>query len=183
MGFTGIFFIAVGLSMDAFAVAVSNGVSIKNLKLSTSIKIALFFGLFQAFMPVIGWRLGSNIVKYINRYAEYAAFLVLFCIGLKMIFEAYKGVKKEDCLNCSNIYILLLMAFITSIDAFAVGFSFSLLNISIILPVIVIGLTTFAISLAGVGIGRKVGHFFENKVEVFGGIILIVISFKVLLGF
>lgn len=167
--------------MDAFAVSVSNGISIKAMNYGLAMKIALFFGSFQAVMPVLGWMLGLTLRDLLFAFSNYMAFIILFILGIKMIYEAYK--KEEKSCNCESLNILILYSFATSIDAFAVGFSFSMLNISIIRPVIIIGIITFFMSLTGIYIGKQIGHFFENKIEIFGGMILILTSFKILAGY
>lgn len=179
MSLFSVILIAFGLSVDAFAVSVSNGISIKDIKLSLTLKIALFFGLFQAVMPLIGWLTGMQVRAYIGRYANCLAFLILLLIGIKMIYEALRKEKRESCFNCSSSYVLLLLALATSIDAFAVGFSFSLMELAIFRTIVIIGITTFIVSLAGIRIGQTIGHFFEKRVEILGGLILIFIALKI----
>ncbi len=182
MNYLTILLIAFGLSVDAFAVSVSNGICIRDLKVRLAFRIALFFGLFQALMPVLGWFAGNQLIAFIGIYSRLLSFLILSALGLKMIADA-KRKEDKSCFNCKKLSVLFLFAIATSIDAFAVGFSFSLLSISILRPVIIIGLTTFIISLAGLWIGRKIGHFFENSIELIGGIVLILIGIKILTGF
>ncbi len=182
MDISAVILIAFGLSVDAFAVSVSNGLCIKDLKIGLALRIALFFGLFQAFMPVLGWMAGIRIRPFIGIYSNIISFLILLVLGIKMIADALRAEEKK-CFNCSDIYVLALFAVATSIDAFAVGFGFSLLSMSIVKPVIIIGIITFFVSLLGIRIGQKIGHFFENRIEVLGGLILILIGFKILLGY
>jgi putative Mn2+ efflux pump MntP len=176
-----IIFIALGLAMDAFAVSITSGIAIKNLKINNALKIALFFGFFQAFMPVIGWLAGLSLRDFISNIDHWIAFGLLSLIGGKMIYESLQMESREKKSNPLNIYLLLILSIATSIDALAVGISFSFLDLSIALPVMVIGTITFGLSFLGVFIGNKSGHFFEGKIEIIGGVILIGIGIKILL--
>ena len=177
-----ILFIAFGLAMDAFAVSVTSGVAIKNLKVNNALRIAFFFGLFQAIMPAIGWLGGFTFRNFISSIDHWIAFGLLSLIGLKMIFESTKMKPEEETKNPLNIYVLLMLSLATSIDALAVGLSLSFLKIFIITPAIIIGVITFLLSFIGVFVGNRVGHFFENKIEILGGLILIAIGIKILIG-
>jgi putative Mn2+ efflux pump MntP len=171
--------IGIGLSMDAFAVSISCGLTIKNLKKRNAFKIGAFFGGFQAIMPVIGWLAGVNVRKLISGLDHWIAFGLLAIVGARMIHEA---LKEDDCgkrLNPLDTKTLLLLSIATSIDALAVGLSFAFLDISIVFPVIIIGLITFTISFAGVLGGKKIGQAFRKKVEITGGAILILIGLKI----
>lgn len=181
-----IFFIAVGLSMDAFAVAVANGFSMKKVRLKDSLKIAAFFGGFQALMPIIGYLSGMSFRNYIYSYAHWIAFVVLSIIGGKMIYESRiieeaETDNEKDEKDGTRTLILLGLAIATSIDALAVGLSLSLLVANIIYPALFIGVVTFIFSFAGVYIGKKFGNYFESKIEIIGGIILIGIGAKILI--
>lgn len=176
-----IIIIAFGLAMDAFAVSITSGLSIKNLKIKHAFLIAVFFGMFQAFMPIIGWFAGLGLREFIESVDHWVAFILLSVIGCKMIYESIKIESIERRTNPLNIYILLMLSIATSIDALAVGISFSILMISIITPIIIIGVVTFLLSFFGVYIGNKKGHFFEGKIEILGGIILIFIGLKILI--
>lgn len=176
-----ILFIALGLSMDAFAVSIANGFTIKQLRIDHALRIAVFFGLFQAIMPVIGWSAGIGLRDLIAMIDHWIAFGLLSIIGIKMILESREIKQEEEGKSPLTIYTLLLLSLATSIDALAVGFSLSLLSISIISPAIIIGLVTFLLSFAGVFIGKKFGHFLESKIEMAGGIILIAIGVKILI--
>ncbi len=180
MNILSILFIAIGLAMDAFAVSISSGITIKRLKLRHAILIAGFFGTFQALMPILGWFGGIGISSYIQHIDHWIAFLLLLFIGLKMIYEAFKMEDADKEKDPLNISILFLMAIATSIDALAVGLSFAILNVMVIYPAIVIGIVTFLLSLAGVYLGEHFGHLFEKKMEILGGIILIFIGIKIL---
>lgn len=173
--------IALGLAMDAFAVSITSGLTIKNLKIKYAFRIALFFGLFQAFMPLIGWLAGLSLKDFISGFDHWIAFGLLCFIGCRMIYESIKIESSEREINQLNVYFLLVLSVATSIDALAVGISFAFLMISIVTPIIVIGIVTFLLSFIGVFIGNRVGHFFEGKFEIIGGLILIGIGIKILI--
>jgi len=175
-----IIFIAIGLAMDAFAVSISRGITIKNERFKNALKIALFFGSFQAIMPILGWFTGYNLREYISNIDHWVAFGLLCLIGCKMIYESTKRGSNKKKSNNMNIYVLLILSIATSIDALAVGVSFAFLEIIIWTPVIIIGLITFVLSFVGVYIGNKLGHFFKNKIGIVGGLILIGIGIKIL---
>jgi putative Mn2+ efflux pump MntP len=182
MNLLSILFIAFGLSMDAFAVSITSGTTIKQLRINSAAKIAVFFGGFQAIMPLIGWTAGLSVKNLIiSSIDHWIAFTLLSLIGCKMIYESFKIETIERRNNPLNIYVLLVLSIATSIDALAVGLSLSFLNTTIILPVIIIGTVTFLLSFLGVVIGDRFGHFFENKIEVIGGLILIGIGIKILI--
>jgi manganese efflux pump family protein len=175
-----ILFIAVGLAMDAFAVSIANGLVLKKEKLLTAFKLGLFFGGFQALMPILGWYGGSSFRDIIAGYDHWLAFGLLVFIGGKMIYESFKLKELEESPKALTYTVLLILAVATSIDALAVGLSFAFLSISIVTPVIIIGLVSFVLSFIGVFIGNKLGHFFERKIEIIGGLILIGIGVKTL---
>lgn len=181
MSFIEIILIAIGLSLDAFAVSITSGVTINNLKVRHAFKIAAFFGIFQAIMPLIGYLAGISLNKYITSYDHWIAFGLLAFIGGKMIYEGFQIEKCEMDKDCLNSVTLLILAIATSIDALAVGVVFSSLSLSIIIPVIIIGLITFVICFAGVYIGDKFGSFFEKKMELIGGAVLILIGLKIVI--
>lgn len=194
-----IFFIAIGLAMDAFAVAVSCGFMIRQLHVRYAMRVAVFFGLFQAFMPVLGWVSGYTVREYIQAFDHWIAFGLLAFIGGKMIYESFIIKEIDACKTCPyaadgscpdfqerirkqfSARTLLFLAVATSIDSLAVGVSISILGEPIIFPAIIIGLVTFVMSLSGVIIGNKVGHLFESKIEIIGGVILIGIGLKILI--
>ncbi|MBW2652600.1 MAG: manganese efflux pump [Deltaproteobacteria bacterium] len=173
--------IAFGLAMDAFAVSITSGITIKNLKINNALKIALFFGLFQAIMPVIGWLAGLSLKDFISEIDHWIAFGLLSFIGCKMIYESITVQSNEKQIDPLNVYVLLMLSVATSIDALAVGVSFAFLKVSIVTPVIIIGTVTFLLSYLGVYIGDRIGHFFENKIEIAGGLLLIGIGLKILI--
>lgn len=175
-----IVFIAFGLAMDAFAVSIMHGATAKHLNINHVLRMAAFFGLFQAFMPLIGWSIGLGLKDFISGVDHWIAFGLLSFIGLKMIYGARKlelG-KKENGLTSVNVLLMLSVA--TSIDALAVGLSFAFLAVAIATPAIVIGTVTFLLSFLGASVGSKIGHLFENKIEVAGGLVLIGIGIKIL---
>lgn len=181
-----LFLLGVGLAMDAFAVAICKGLSMKKVKTKNAIIVGLFFGGFQAFMPFLGWLLGSQFEQYIVSVDHWIAFGLLGIIGGKMLYEAIKGEEecdhdhsiKEEVLDIKELFIL---AIATSIDALAVGITFAFLKYPVGLSVTIIGITTFVISVAGVYIGNFFGEKFKKKAEIAGGIILVGIGVKILL--
>lgn len=176
-----VIFMAFGLAMDAFAVSVASGITIKRVKARHAIRIAVSFGLFQAVMPVLGWMAGLGLRDFIEHIDHWLAFGLLLFVGIKMIYESTRLEEAENRRDPLRSHVLLLLSIATSIDAFAVGLTFAFLSISIAGPVIIIGGITFVLSLAGVYIGDKVGHFFEKKIEAIGGLILIAIGTKILI--
>lgn len=181
MDYITLFGIAVGLAMDAFAVSIASGVTLKCFRVRYATRVALFFGVFQAVMPVIGWLAGMHVSTFFKAIDHWIAFGLLFFIGGKMIYESTIMEKTEKTCDPRNLLILTGLALATSIDALAVGFSFSLLNVSIWMPVIVIGVVTFVLSFIGVIIGTRFGTLFERKIELVGGVCLIGIGVKILL--
>jgi putative Mn2+ efflux pump MntP len=181
-----ILFIALGLSMDAFAVSVASGAAMKRLHLPAALKMGFFFGGFQALMPVLGWAAGLNMKNFMSGWDHWIAFGLLSAVGGKMLYESFEIKRGEECGGdrpCPfDTGTLTVLAIATSIDALAVGLTFSLLQVSVIAPALLIGLVTFLMSVAGVKIGSAGGHFFENKMEAAGGIILILIGLRILFG-
>jgi putative Mn2+ efflux pump MntP len=176
--------IAFALAMDSFAVSLSTGATMcRRMHLPNALRMAAFFGFFQALMPVAGWSVGRFAVDLIKAYDHWVAFILLVAIGGKMIFESFKlsGDESEDRSDPLNVYILLSLAFATSIDAAAIGISLSFLKVAIIQPAIIIGIITFFVSLIGTSIGCKAGDIFGKKIEIFAGLVLIAIGFKILL--
>lgn len=174
--------ISISLAMDAFAVSISEGIAMKRKSIKYSLIVGLLFGLFQAFMPLIGWEIGKYFYSSIFTKAKLISFLLILAIGCKMIYEAYDEDKCEKEGICRLSGDLILLAIATSIDALAIGFSFALnKNLNIVKSVTTIGIITFAISFSGVLLGNKIGNILSNKAEYFGGFILIGIAFKTLL--
>ena len=184
MSFQEIFLIGVGLSMDAFAVALCKGLNMKKVNYVHTVIIALFFGGFQAVMPLLGWFLGKNFESYIKSMDHWIAFALLAYIGGKMAYEAIKGDDEDETSakgDKLDLKELTIMAIATSIDALAVGITFAFLQVSIVSSVTIIGITTFVLSIIGVMIGNRFGMKFKSKAEIAGGIILILIGLKILL--
>lgn len=184
MVFLEILLIGIGLSMDAFAAAVCKGLSMRKVDFKNILIIGLFFGGFQAIMPVIGYFLGKQFEEYIVSIDHWVAFVLLLFIGGKMIIEVVKD-KDAECATCSEeklqIKEILILAIATSIDALAVGISFAFLRVDITVAALTIGVTTLILSALGVIIGKTFGAKYKNKATVAGGIILILIGTKILL--
>lgn len=170
--------LAIALSMDAFAVSI--GLGAKKNSPGLAIKAGLFFGTFQALMPFIGYLGGKGVLGWIENYAHWIAFILLALVGAKMIYEGLQEGIEEDITVVTN-KLMLFLAVATSIDAMAAGFSLTLLDTNPYVACIAIGITTFAFSVAGVLIGRRSGTWLESKAEIFGGIVLVVMGFKMLL--
>lgn len=174
------FFLAVGLAMDAFSVSITRGMTLKcNFK--HAFIIALFFGGFQALMPVAGWLAGEQLAALVEVWTPWIAFLLLLLVGGKMIYEGLREEDDEDVCKVFSLKDILILSVATSIDAFAVGVSFAFLNTPILMPILIIGLVTFGLSFLGCYIGKKMGHFLGNRIEILGGAILIAIGLKILL--
>ncbi len=175
-----LFLIAVGLSMDAFAVSVCKGLAMEKAPLKKAAVAGAWFGSFQALMPLIGYLLGSRFEKYITRIDHWIAFILLALIGINMIKEAFS---KEEEKASSTMYFkeMFMLAVATSIDALAVGITFAFLRVDILPAVSLIGITTFLLSIAGVKAGNLFGSRYKSKAELAGGILLILMGTKILL--
>ena len=178
MGFWELFILAVGLSMDAFAVSVCKGLSLGKIKAKHMCLAGIWFGGFQALMPLVGYFLGSFFADVITKYSHWIAFALLAFLGAKMIKESFESEELDDNMGWKT---MLVLAVATSIDASAVGVTFAFLDVNILFAVIVIGVTTFAFSAAGVKIGSVFGEKYKSKAEIAGGILLILIGLKILL--
>ena len=184
MGIVELVLIAVGLSMDAFAVSVCKGLGMRRINLGTAVVLALFFGGFQMLMPFIGWALGSQFMWLIGPVDHWVAFILLAFLGGKMLWEAIH--EDEDCAgdeDTSRIDLreFLMLAVATSIDALAVGISFAALSVDIVPSVLLIGVITFCLTLVGVAVGHYFGARYQRPASVTGGVVLILIGLKVLL--
>ena len=179
MGFIELLLIAVGLSMDAFAVSVCKGLSVKKVGVKHAALAGLYFGGFQFLMPVIGYLLGFRFESVIESIDHWVAFVLLAFIGGNMIKESFG--KAEELNDDFGIKTMLLMAIATSIDALAVGVTFAFLEVQILPAAGLIGVTTFLLSFAGIYIGNVFGARYKSKAELAGGIILVVIGLKILL--
>jgi putative Mn2+ efflux pump MntP len=168
--------------MDAFAVAAVMGCSIKRFNVGHAFALAFAFGFFQFLMPLMGWLGGVGFRTLVFKYDHWIAFGLLSAVGLKMIYEALPLKKAKEAKDVVLTFqLLLILAIATSIDALAVGFSLSLLKVSIVFPAMLIGIITFFVSIAGCGLGNKFGSIFEHKLEIIGGLILLGIGIKILL--
>ena len=181
MSFVEILLIGIGLSMDAFSVSVCKGLTTKKFSWKIALTCGLWFGFFQALMPVIGYFLGSQFEQYITTVDHWIAFGLLFLIGANMIREAIWSHEDHEHDAALNFKTMLLLAIATSIDALAVGISFACIQVKIWSSVLIIGVTTFLFSVIGVKIGNVFGSRFEKSAEIVGGIILILIGLKILL--
>lgn len=176
-----VLFLAVALSMDAFAVSIGLGSKQKAKPLALAAKAGAYFGIFQALMPLIGYLGGKGVLSWVKDYAHWIAFLLLALIGGKMIYESFSEGIEEDITKITH-RVMLMLAIATSIDAMAAGFTLTLLDINPFTACIIIGLTTFGFSWLGVFVGVKSGTWLESKAELVGGIILILIGLKILLS-
>ncbi len=175
--------IALGLAADAFAASITTGIKIKHLRIKHALIIATFFGFFQTVMPLLGWLLGQSLKGFISQIDHWIAFALLSFVGGRMIYESMHLEHSDTTqpeLDPLNIYVLLTLSFATSIDALVVGISFAFLKDYIATLVVVIGIITFLMAFGGVFIGNKFGNWFNNKVEILGGLILIGIGTKIL---
>ena len=180
MGVVEILLISLGLAMDAFAVSVCKGLAMKKMSWKKAIIIGLYFGVFQAVMPTIGFFLGTTFERFITNIDHWIAFILLVGIGINMIKEAFDE-ESENGNDNVDIKTMLVLSMATSIDALAIGITFACLKMHILIPVITIGVTTFIISVIGVKIGNRFGDKYEKKAETMGGVILILLGTKILL--
>ena len=184
MGLIELLLVAVGLSMDAFAVAICKGLNMTKINYRHSLVIALFFGFFQALMPLLGWLLGTRFDHYITSVDHWVAFLLLAFIGGKMIYEALRPEDEDAEEDCGGLDLkeLFVLALATSVDALAVGITFAILpGTNIWSSIGIIGVITFVLSFLGVLIGNRFGARFKKKAELFGGIVLVLIGIKILI--
>jgi len=175
--------IAIGLAMDAFAVSITSGCIAQRMKLRSALRIAFFFGGFQALMPLIGYIIGTSLRVYLQNIDHWIAFGLLTFIGVKMIKESSYITKETDTKNknTDSIPVLFTLAIATSIDALAVGITFSLLDVNILFCAGMIGVVTFLLSLLGIWMGCRFGRLFSDKIEILGGLVLIGIGIKILI--
>lgn len=180
MGIFEITLIGLGLAMDAFAVSICKGLSMKKMNWKNAMIIAIYFGIFQAIMPIIGYFLGTTFSELVKSIDHWIAFILLTIIGGNMIKDSKddENEKRNDKIDFNTMIVL---AIATSIDALAVGVTFAFFKTNIILAVSLIGIITFILSVIGVKIGNRFGDKFQNKAELLGGIILIIIGLKILL--
>ena len=183
MQFLTILFIAVALAMDVFAVSIATGVSLKRVDVRQTFRMSWHFGFFQAMMPVVGWSAGLTVRSFIEKYDHWAAFTLLVFVGLHMIREVFKADAKISAQkDPTRGMVLIILSVATSIDALAVGFTFSLLKVSIWIPAVIIGIVSILFSIVGLKIGKGLGKlsFVSRYAEITGGIVLILIGVKIL---
>lgn len=184
MGFVELFLIGVGLSMDAFAVSICKGLGMKAINWRHAFVIALFFGGFQALMPLVGYLLAYNFASYVTAISHWIAFVLLLFIGAKMLLDALRDKEPDEVEEDEarlDLKELLMLAIATSIDALAMGVSFAFLGLDILSAIALIGLTTFVISFGGVAVGNQFGSRYEKPSTIIGGVVLILIGIKVVL--
>jgi len=178
--FISIIIIAIGLSADSFAVSVSNGITKSALKFKHILFIAVWFAIFQAGMPLLGWFAGNSFSEYIKTTDHWIAFVLLSFIGLKMIYESYKKDENQEKQGFSFLTITA-QAIATSIDALIIGISFAFIDVSIYSAILIIGISTLLFSLSGFCLGKKYGKKVSKHAELIGGIILILLGIKILI--
>lgn len=184
MSYAELLLLALGLSMDAVAVAICKGLSMNKLNAKNAVTVGAWFGGFQALMPLIGYFLGTQFREYIQAFSHWIAFILLAAIGLNMIREAVKkksGNSDEDTECSLSVKAMFLMAVATSIDALAVGVTFAFLQVNILPAILTIGVMTFVLSIAGVKIGNVFGAKYQSAAEIAGGIILCALGVNILL--
>ena len=172
--------LGVSLAMDAFAVSITTGITLKDLRWKHALKVGLFFGGFQFLMPLIGYLAGSTFVRYIESVDHWIAFGLLAFIGGKMVYECIRPGEEEQVANPTATGKLLVLAVATSIDALAVGVTFAFLQVDIVPAVLFIGCTTFVISAVGVKVGAVFGARFQHQAELLGGVVLVLMGVKIL---
>lgn len=176
--------LAVALSADAFAVSISLGLSIKPLKKFHIFFSSAMFGLFQGIMPLLGYLSSITLKDIVEKYSSWIAFILLFVIGAKMIYETCKEIKQKEEPQDANFSIknIFVLAIATSIDAFASGISLAMLNVNILIATSFIAIITFGLCICGFYFGKEIGEVFKHKAQILGGVVLIAIAFKSLIG-
>lgn len=174
--------IGIGLSMDCFTVSLAIGTTTKTRLVYAAAIIAIFFGAFQAGMTAIGWLAGSSVIGLISAYDHWIAFILLAIVGGKMIWEGIRGGEEEAHIEVVQLVPVIVLSLATSIDALAVGVSFGVLQTAVLIPAIIIGAVCFIISFAGVMLGERLEYILGNKMEIIGGLILILIGINILAG-
>ena len=183
MGIVELLLTAIALSMDAFAVSVCKGLGMRRMRYDQALVISLYFGVFQALMPLIGWLLGTSFSRYIQAFDHWIAFVLLAFLGGKMLWDVFhekEDGEQESAERRLDHRELFMLAIATSIDALAVGIAFACLEVNIWRSISIIGVTTLVISFAGVWIGNRFGNRFQKKTEIAGGLVLILIGVKIL---
>ena len=180
MGIIELIILSIGLGMDAFAVSICKGISMKKMDWKKACIIGLYFGGFQAIMPVIGYFLGSTFESFITNFDHWVAFILLAIIGGNMIKESFSK-ESENISSDVGFKTMIILAIATSIDALAVGITFAFFKVNLILAITLIGIITFVLSVIGTKVGNRFGDKYENKAEFVGGVILILLGIKILL--
>ncbi len=177
-----VFLIAVSLALDAFAVSVSSGISVKGFGWRQAVKMGLYFGFFQFAMPLIGWFLGSSVSGYIKAFDHWIAFVLLAVIGGRMVWGALHSAcgECEEAPGDLTARRLIVLAIATSIDALAVGVSMAFMDVNILASAVVIGVVAFVLSVVGGLLGRRLGCLFQRRAELVGGLVLVAIGIKIL---
>lgn len=173
--------LSLGLGMDAFAVSICKGLSMKKMNWKKALIIGLYFGGFQAIMPVLGYSLSKGFENFVTSIDHWIAFILLSIIGGKMVKDAFSPENSENCNEDVGFKTMIVLAIATSIDALAVGITFAFLNVNLILAIALIGSITFFLSMIGTKVGNVFGDRYENKAELLGGVILIFLGIKILL--
>ena len=173
--------LSLGLGMDAFAVSICKGLSMKKMNWKKALIIGLYFGGFQAIMPVLGYSLSKGFENFVTSIDHWIAFILLSIIGGKMVKDAFSPENSENCNEDVGFKTMIVLAIATSIDALAVGITFAFLNVNLILAIALIGSITFFLSVIGTKVGNVFGDRYENKAELLGGVILIFLGIKILL--
>ena len=173
--------LALALAMDAFAVALGTGAVLSRLTGRHIFRLGFHFGLFQALMPVIGWLAGRSIMQWVAAWDHWIAFSLLALIGGRMIYEAFSNEEKADDRDPTKGLSLIALSIATSIDALAIGFSLSVIGVSIWMPALVIGMVAGVLTVTGMLLGGRIGDRWGTRVEIFGGLVLIAIGFKILI--
>lgn len=174
-----IFLIALSLALDAFAVSVTSGLTVKGFRFKHALLIGLYFGAFQFLMSYFGWFLGSTVSRHVSTVGPYISFALLGVIGGRMIWNSLKG--DEDCKIILTHGRLIVLAIATSIDALAVGVSFAFMDVNILISAVIIGIVAFTLSVAGGLLGGRLSCVFQKRAELIGGIVLVGIGIKILL--
>lgn len=181
MGIGELIVLSLGLGMDAFAVSICKGLSMKKMNWKKALIIGLYFGGFQAIMPVLGYSLSKGFENFVTSIDHWIAFILLSIIGGKMVKDAFSPENSENCNEDVGFKTMIVLAIATSIDALAVGITFAFLNVNLILAIALIGSITFFLSVIGTKVGNVFGDRYENKAELLGGVILIFLGIKILL--
>ena len=182
MNFIEILLISLSMSMDAFAVCLGVGAARRIDGRRSTFRLAFHFGLFQFIMPVLGWIAGTTILHYITAYDHWVAFGLLGSVGLRMIISGFNPESNDEKMDPSRGWSLVLLSLATSIDALAVGFSLGIVGITIWYPAVVIGVVTGLVSLLGLRLGNKLGEKFGKRMEIVGGIVLVLIGVRILMA-